>query len=109
MKLLRKLLRLMAQLFVAVGVLSFLSTPSHAGAYEDFFKAVEMDDGRTILSLLRRGFDVNSPSETGQTALFLALRGEAFQAATALLSAPDIKIDQINHKVLRYPGEPGVL
>jgi hypothetical protein len=96
MTFLRNWLRWAAQIFVAVGVLSFSSAPSHAGAYEDFFKAVEMDDGRTILNLLRRGFDVNSPSETGQTALFLALRGEAFQAATALLSAPDIKIDQAN-------------
>jgi len=96
MKIMRNLLRLMAQGLVAIGVLFFSSGPTHAGAYEDFFKAVEMDDGRAILNLLRRGFDVNSPSETGQTALFLALRGEALQAATALLSAPDIKIDQAN-------------
>lgn len=69
---------------------------AHAGAYEDFFKAVELDDGRVITQLLGRGFDVNSPSESGQTALFLALRGGAHQAVAALLSAPDLKVDQVN-------------
>lgn len=69
---------------------------AHAGAYEDFFKAVELDDGRVITQLLGRGFDVNSPSESGQTALFLALRGSAHQAVAALLSAPDLKVDQVN-------------
>lgn len=68
----------------------------HAGAYEDFFKAVELDDGRTIVNLLRRGFDVNAPSETGQTALYLALRGESHQVVAALLSAPDLKVDATN-------------
>ncbi|MFM8766941.1 MAG: ankyrin repeat domain-containing protein [Rubrivivax sp.] len=73
-----------------------IPTSSQAGAYEDFFKAIEMDDGRTITQLLRRGFDVNSPSESGQTPLFLALRGEAHQAVAALLAAPDLKVDQAN-------------
>jgi hypothetical protein len=69
---------------------------AHAGAYEDFFKALELDDGRTITQLLRRGFDVNSPSESGQTPLFLALRNGAHQAVAALLTAPDLKVDQVN-------------
>ena len=93
---LRKLLKLVPQSIVAIVFAAFLPALSHAGAYEDFFKAIELDDGRTIISLLRRGFDVNSPSDTGQTALFLALRGEAHQAVAALLSAPDIKVDQAN-------------
>jgi uncharacterized protein len=46
--------------------------------------------------LLRRGFDVNSPSESGQTALYLAVRGGADQAVAALMSAPDLKVDQAN-------------
>ena len=76
----------------------FLIAPisAHAGAYEDFFKAIEMNDGRTITQLLRRGFDVNSASDTGQTPLYLALRGEAHQAVAALLAAPDLKVDQAN-------------
>ena len=87
----RKLFKSVFQLLVA---LSFSS--AHAGAYEDFFKALELDDGRTITQLLRRGFDVNSPSESGQTPLFLALRNGAHQAVAALLTAPDLKVDQVN-------------
>ena len=67
-----------------------------AGAYEDFFKAVELDDRRTITQLLRRGFDVNAPSESGQSALFLAVRSGSHQAAAALLESPELKVDHAN-------------
>jgi ankyrin repeat protein len=87
----KKLFKFLLQLIV---VMSFAS--AHAGAYEDFFKALELDDGRTITQLLRRGFDVNSASESGQTPLFLALRSGSHQAVAALLSAPDLKVDQAN-------------
>ena len=87
----RKLFKYLTQGILAIGF-----SCAQAGAYEDFFKAVELDDGRTITSLLRRGFDVNSPSEAGQTALFLALREGAHQAVAALMSAPDLKVDQAN-------------
>lgn len=87
----RSLFSFLFQMILFIGVSS-----SHAGAYEDFFKAIELDDGRTITGLLRRGFDVNSPSESGQTALFLALRAEHHQAVAALMAAPDLKIDQAN-------------
>lgn len=69
---------------------------AHAGAYEDFFKAVELDDPRTITQLLRRGFDVNSPSESGQHALFLALRAGSHRAAGALMESPELKVDHAN-------------
>ena len=84
------------QTIVAVAVFAFTPVSALAGAYEDFFKAIELNDGRTITQLLRRGFDVNSASETGQTPLYLALRGEAHQAVAALLAAPDLKVDQAN-------------
>lgn len=87
----RSLLKTFFQLILAAGVSS-----AHAGVYEDFFKALELDDGRTISQLLRRGFDVNSASESGQTPLFLALRSGAHQAVAALLLAPDLKVDQVN-------------
>lgn len=95
MNITRTLFGWILQTFVGIALVALLPS-AHAGAYEDFFKAIEMDDGRTITSLLRRGFDVNSPSETGQAALFLALRADAHQAAAALLSSPDIKVDQTN-------------
>ena len=77
-------------------ILAVCFSAAHAGAYEDFFKAIELDDGSAIANLLRRGFDVNSPSESGQTALFLALRSESHQAVAALMAAPDLKVDQTN-------------
>jgi ankyrin repeat protein len=87
----KKLFKFLLQLIVVMSLSS-----AHAGAYEDFFKALELDDGRTITQLLRRGFDVNSASESGQTPLFLALRSGSHQAVAALLSAPDLKVDQAN-------------
>ena len=93
---LKRLIKNGLQTLVAVSFFSITPISAHAGAYEDFFKAIEMNDGRTITQLLRRGFDVNSASETGQTPLYLALRGEAHQAVAALLEAPDLKVDQAN-------------
>jgi ankyrin repeat protein len=87
----RNALKYLLQIFLGIGF-SF----AHAGAYEDFFKAIEMDDGRTVSNLIRRGFDANSPSLSGQTPLFLALRSGAHQAVAALLTAPDLKVDQAN-------------
>lgn len=96
MQIVKQSLKKSLQALVAVAVLSVTPVSAFAGAYEDFFKAIELDDGRTITQLLRRGFDVNSASETGQTPLYLALRGEAHQAVAALLAAPDLKVDQAN-------------
>jgi ankyrin repeat protein len=87
----RTSLKWLLQLVLSIGVSSV-----HAGAYEDFFKAIEMDDSRTISSLIRRGFDANSPSVSGQTPLFLALRSGSHQAVAALLTAADLKVDQPN-------------
>lgn len=87
----RNTFKWLLQLVLGIGV-----SAANAGAYEDFFKAIEMDDGRTISSLIRRGFDANSPSVSGQTPLFLALRSGAHQAVAALLTAPDLKVDQAN-------------
>ena len=56
-------------LTVALGVCS-----AQAGAYEDFFKAIERDDARTVSALLQRGFDPNTRDEEGQVPLYLALR-----------------------------------
>jgi ankyrin repeat protein len=70
--------------------------PAHAGTYEDFFKAVSLDDASTVERLLQRGFDPNSVDEAGQGALFLAMREGAFKVATTLLKSPGLKVDQPN-------------
>jgi hypothetical protein len=86
-----KCLRCALYLFIAA-YFSF----ARAGSYEDFFKAIEIDDGRAVTQLLARGFDPNTPDAKGQFGLFLALRGESYKAAQALLPHPDLKVDAAN-------------
>jgi ankyrin repeat protein len=84
-------IRLMLYCLVAAGV-----SPAFAGAYEDFFKAVELDRPQTVRQLLERGFDPNSPNPDGQVALFLALRDGAPQVAEALFASTRLNVDASN-------------
>jgi len=72
------------------------SINASAGAYEDFFRAINQDDARTVSGLLQRGFDPNAPDERGQVALYLALRDGSLRVATALLAHPELKVDAEN-------------
>lgn len=58
-----------------------------------FFRAVNVDDDRTVKALLAGGFDPNSRSPQGQVGLFLAMRDDAPKVAAALLDHPRIQID----------------
>jgi uncharacterized protein len=69
---------------------------ANAGAYEDFFRAVEGDDAGTVNALLARGFDPNAADPEGRNALFLALRAEAPKVTAALLAHPALKVDAVN-------------
>lgn len=88
----QRLFRYVMQLLLAYG----FSVSAHAGAYEDFFKAIELDDGRTLTRLLQRGFDPNTPDPKGQVGIFLALRGGSEQAFEVLLAHPELKVDATN-------------
>jgi ankyrin repeat protein len=57
---------------------------------------VSVDNERTVAELLGRGFDPNTKSESGQVALFLAMRDDAPKVAAALLASPALNIDAIN-------------
>lgn len=59
----------------------------------DFFRAINIDDDRTVKALLARGFDPNAMNESGQLALFLAMRDGSPKVATALLAHPAIRVD----------------
>lgn len=85
---LKSLLRFLAYLFV----LSFFSA-SHADSSVDFFRAVNVDNDRTVRELLKAGFDPNTRNPQGQVGLFLALREESLKAAAALIEHPAIVID----------------
>jgi ankyrin repeat protein len=80
----------------AAAVAGLVAGPAWAGSYEDFFKAVERDDGRSVVALLQRGFDPNSRDERGQPALTLAFKEDALKAAEALWTHPQLDLEAVN-------------
>lgn len=65
-----------------------------AGAYDDFFRAVKMDDVAEVKSLLARGLDPNlAEPERGDNGLMLALREGATKVFETLLGARDINVN----------------
>ncbi len=69
---------------------------AQAGSYEDFFRAIKVDNAGTVIELLNRGFDPNTADPEGQVPLFLAMRDEAPNVATVLLGHPGLKLDAPN-------------
>ncbi|MDP1901994.1 MAG: ankyrin repeat domain-containing protein [Rubrivivax sp.] len=82
--------------YVAYLVVALMFHPALAGSYEDFFRAVNVDNDRAVAALLSRGFDPNAPDEKGQVGLFLALRDGSPKVVAALLAHPQVKIDAPN-------------
>ena len=69
---------------------------AQADALVDFFRAVHLDDVRTVQRLLDEGLDPNSLNDKGQPGLFVAMRDDAPKVAAALLAHPKIKVDLAN-------------
>jgi uncharacterized protein len=67
-----------------------------AGAYEDFFIAINRDDDWGVAKLLERGFDPNSRDPKGQTGLILALRDDSPRVAEALWKSPQLDVNVQN-------------
>ena len=76
--------------------LVFMSPAARAGAYEDFFKAIELDNLPQMQRLLERGFDPNTPDPQGQSGLFVALRSGSLKVADALLAHPQLSVNAEN-------------
>ncbi|MES2414350.1 MAG: ankyrin repeat domain-containing protein [Pseudomonadota bacterium] len=68
------------------------------GSYEDFFKAIKLDDANTVQSLLARGFDPNTPDPQNQYGLALAVREPSPKVVQVLLAAPRIDLNALNAK-----------
>ncbi|WP_322991263.1 ankyrin repeat domain-containing protein [Limnohabitans sp.] len=81
--------------FIGFSSFSFLSL---AGSYEDFFKAVQFDDVRTVQSLLQRGFDPNTVNPAGHSGLMLAVREPSLKVAEVLAGWPQTKVEVRNDK-----------
>ena len=65
---------------------------SIAGAYDDFFKAVELDQTEQVQRLLERGFDPNSPNPKGQPALMAAMQQSSTKVVDLLVNWPTTKL-----------------
>ncbi len=83
--------RIAAYLIVLNGISSAV-----AGSYEDFFRALRIDNAGAVSELLARGFDPNSPDEKGQTGLHLAIRDSSPKVAAVLLAHPAVRVDAPN-------------
>jgi uncharacterized protein len=69
-----------------------------AGSYDDYFKAVALDDAETVRDLLARGFDPNTTeAHRGDTGLVLALREDSMRVFKVLIDAPDIDLEATIH------------
>lgn len=55
-----------------------------AGAYEDFFFAINQDNAAAVASLIERGFDPNALDPSGQHGLLLALQRKSVNVARVL-------------------------
>lgn len=78
--------------FVFIGFL-FSSSLALAGVYDDFFKAIQLDNARDIEQLLARGFDPNTPNPQGVPALLKATQEQSFKAAAVLAAHAQTQID----------------
>ncbi len=85
-------LNFLKKCIVSIGLLAF-SGLSSAGAYDDFFKAVDLDQAGPVQALLGRGFDPNTPNPQGTPALLRALQAQSFQVASVLAGDPQTRIE----------------
>ncbi len=69
---------------------------AHAGAFDDFFRAVKNDDATTVQNLLKRGLDPNTRDESGQHGLYIALRESSLKAAQTLIDWPKTDLNAAN-------------
>lgn len=81
-----------------VAVLLFISGVVHAGAYEDYFFAINQDNDEVVKRLIDRGFDANTVDPTGQYGLLLALRLKSKKVAYLLAQHPGTDIEVRSHQ-----------
>lgn len=73
---------------------AWLPRVAHAGAYDDYFRAVKINDDKTVKSLLARGFDPNTiEPERGDTGLILALREKSMDVFDVLMNANGVDLN----------------
>ena len=88
---LRHFLRYVSYLVVIFGVFS-----ASAGPSDDFFFAVQRDDGASVATLLKRGFNPNSVDPAGRPGLTVALQLQSLKAVRALMEHPALDVNALN-------------
>ena len=78
-------------LYVLIGFNVTLS-----GSYEDFFKAIELDNPAVVQQLLQRGFDPNTPTADLQTPLILAIQKGSTKVSQVLVNSPQLQVNRPN-------------
>jgi ankyrin repeat protein len=62
-----------------------------AGVYDDMIQAIGLDDERTVVSLLKRGVDVDTVAPDGSTLLMVAAKaGKPPMVKTLLAARPKV-------------------
>jgi ankyrin repeat protein len=77
--------------------LALLATMAvRAAPIDEFVIAAELNDPRTVLSLLLKGVDPNQADSRGRKAIFIAVREESLRALDSLLASPLTLVDETN-------------
>ncbi|MFN7834287.1 MAG: ankyrin repeat domain-containing protein [Burkholderiaceae bacterium] len=71
-----------------------LSLGVQAGAYEDFFKALDADDSQKVAVFLNKGFDINALDNAGTPVIVRAVQKNALQVLRVIVELPGIDIEQ---------------
>lgn len=82
-------------LLAGVLISAMLAAPAvQAGAYDDFFKALELDLAPSVQSLIERGIDPNTiEARRGDPALIFAVRNGSTKSLAVLLNAKQINLE----------------
>lgn len=91
----RTVIRTLSLLVLAAAAPLAMSAPAATAAQvRDFFRAVQLDDARTVESMLAAGFDPNALNPIGgEPAVVLAVREGAMNVLGALLAFPGTRVD----------------
>jgi uncharacterized protein len=71
---------------------------SHAGSFDDFFRAVRSDNANGLIDLLNAGFDPNTRDAQGQTGLLIAMREPSPKVIKVFLDYSKTNVELRNPK-----------
>jgi ankyrin repeat protein len=69
---------------------------ANAGSYDDFFRAIRIDDDVQMKSLLQRGFDPNTIDPAGIPGLIMAIKEASPKVVRVLINWPKTKVEVRN-------------